>query len=335
MLHSRGATPDAESWFSLAKLRLNRLAAKYTVALVLLAFVILLGILAPRFRNPANLANILEQVSVAGIVAMGMTVLLITANFDLSVGGIVALSGLAFASVANATGLAAGMAAALLTGLALGVINGVTVTKLRVNSLIATLGTGLAYSGLAILLSSFPLTLEDTHWVDLVNRDFFGLAIPVYVFVVVALVTSWILRTRILGRYFYAVGANTEAARYAGVPVGRVQFVPFVATGLLCAIASILLVGQLGSALPDAGSSLPLQVIAAVVVGGVSIAGGYGTVGMAIVGVLMLGVVANGFNMLNLNPNFSSIFTGLILVFAVAVDAALRTRRKGSSSVSD
>lgn len=305
----------------------------YTVAVILLIFCILLAVAAPRFRDPGNLANILEQISVAGIVAMGMTMLLVTANFDLSIGGIVALSGMTMASVANSNGLVVGIVAALVVGLALGSFNGFIVTRLRVNSLIATLGTGLAFGGFAILASAIPITIEDTGWVDAVNGDYLGLSLPVYIFAVCIAFSAWLLRRTVLGRYFYAVGANSESARYAGVPVGRVQFIPFAITGVLCAIASVILVGQLGSALPDAGSTLPLQVIAAVVVGGVSIAGGYGTVSMAFVGVLMLGVVANGFNMLNLNPNFTSIFTGAILVFAVAVDAALRSRRTSTRNV--
>jgi ribose transport system permease protein len=308
--------------------RLARQLGQFAVPLVLVLMCVVLSIAAPRFLDYGNVTNVLEQVSVTGIVAMGMTALLVTGNFDLSIGGIVALTGMFAAKAINAYGEMTGVLVAVLVGAGLGAVNGFIVTRLGVNSLIATLGSGLAFSGIALNVSGpYPIGLESFGLMDLVAWRLFGIAFPVYVLAAVTIFTAWLLHLTVLGRRLYAVGANTDSARYAGIKVKQVQFLPFVITGVFCALASLILCGQLGSALPDAGSTLPLSVIAAVVVGGVSIAGGRGTVGMAIVGVLLIGVVSNGFNLLNLNSNYTNIFTGAILVIAVAIDHAMRTRR--------
>ena len=138
--------------------------------------------------------------------------------------------------------------------------------------------------------------------------------------------TAWFLHTTVGGRELFAVGANPEAARYSGLRVDRLRFIPFVIMAFLCALASLILTGLLNTADPAAGAHLPLDVIAATVVGGVSIAGGRGTVFMAVVGVLLIGVVSNGFNLLGLDPNYQSIFSGLIIIVAVAADSALQKR---------
>jgi len=316
----------------------NRHLHKYAVALVLLVICIYLSITTNTFLTTMNITNVLLQVSMIGIIAMGMTILLVSGNFDLSVGGIVALVGVVGAKSINSSGLVAGILIAVAFGLVLGAVNGVIVTRLGVNSLMATLGSGLAYSGLALLVSnSSPIAVEGSGLRDLVKAELLGIQMPILVFAAAIAAAAWFLHFTVGGREVYAVGANPDAARYAGVPINRVRFLPFVITGGLCSLASLILVGQLNTALPEAASTWALQVIAAVVVGGVSIAGGKGTVFMGVVGVLLIGVVNNGFNLENLDTNYQSIFTGAIIVAAVAIDtylsrrAALATSRVMSS----
>jgi ribose/xylose/arabinose/galactoside ABC-type transport system permease subunit len=305
----------------------NRHLHNYAVALVLAFLCLYLSVTTTTFLTSDNIANVLEQVSMIGIIAMGMTMLLVSGNFDLSVGGIVALVGVIAADVYNGSGLVLAVVVALAAGLALGSFNGLVVTVLRVNSLMATLGTGLAYSGLALLVSSSsPVALESTSMQKLVGGDVVGIPAPVIAFAAVIAASTWFLHATVGGREVYAVGANVDAARYAGVRVERVRFIPFAIVGVLCAVAALILMGQLNTALPDAAGSWALQVIAAAVVGGVSIAGGRGTIFMAVVGVLLIGVVNNGFNLKNLDANYQSIFTGAIIVLAVAVDSYLRKR---------
>jgi ribose/xylose/arabinose/galactoside ABC-type transport system permease subunit len=245
----------------------------------------------------------------------------------------VALIGIVAAQVIKADGIVPGILAALATGFVLGVVNGLVVTRLGVNSLVATLGTGLAFGGIAFLLcGSSPIFLSDRSLQQLVTTRWAGIPIPTFVFIAVVALSTWFLHTTNGGRQLFAVGANAEASRYAGIRVLRVQFLPFVVTGVLCAFAALVLTGLLNSADPAAGAKLPLQVIAAVVVGGVSIAGGRGTIFMAVVGVVLIGVVSNGFNLLNLDPNVENIFTGGIIVVAVAIDAFLRKRAAAATA---
>jgi ribose transport system permease protein len=299
----------------------------YAVFLVLLAICVVLSLVSSVFTTIDNLGNVSEQVSVVGVTAMGMTLLLVSGNIDLSVGGQVALIGVIVALAANGVNTPAGIVAGILVGLLLGAVNGLIVTRLAVNSLVATLGSGLAFGGVAFLLSgSQPIVLADRSLQDLMNLRLIRVPVPAYLFALVIAATAWFLHSTVGGRALFAVGANPEAARYAGLRVERIRFIPFVIMGFLCALASLILTGLLNTADPGAGARLPLDVIAATVVGGVSIAGGRGTVFMAVVGVLLIGVVSNGFNLLGFDPNYQSIFSGLIIIVAVAVDSALQKR---------
>jgi ribose transport system permease protein len=310
----------------------------YAVFLVLLAICVALSLLSSVFTTIDNLGNVSEQVSVVGVAAMGMTLLLVSGNIDLSVGGQVALIGVVVALAANGVNTPLGIVVGVLVGLVLGAVNGLIVTRLAVNSLVATLGSGLAFGGLAFLLSgSQPIVLTDRSLQDLMNLRLVRVPVPAYLFALVIAATAWFLHSTVGGRELFAVGANPEAARYAGLRLERVRFIPFVIMGGLCALASLILTALLNTADPGAGARLPLDVIAATVVGGVSIAGGRGTVFMAVVGVLLIGVVSNGFNLLGFDPNYQSIFSGLIIIVAVAVDSALQKRaaRVGSLAAED
>jgi len=302
----------------------NRLQ-NYSVLLVLVVLCIYLSFATDTFATFSNVQNVLQQVAVIGIIAMGMTMLLISGSFDLSVGGQVALLGVVIAKVGNSSGLASGIVCALVLSVLLGLINGLIVTRLGVNSLVATLGSGLAFGGAAFLLSgSAPIVLTSEGLQNAMTTTIAGFPLPVYMFLAVVAISAWFLHTTVGGRRLFAIGANEDAARYAGVPVARVRVIPFMVTGLWCGFAAIILTGLLASAQPDVGATYPLQVIAASVVGGVSISGGRGTVAMAVVGVLLIGVVSNGFNLLGLDSNYQNVFTGVIVIVAVAVDTALR-----------
>lgn len=297
----------------------------FSILLIFGIVFVALSLATPRFVTVTNLTNVLDQVALIGIIAMGMTVLLISGNFDLSVGGQVAFIGLVTVKIANSHGLAAGIVAGLGTGLACGLFNGFVVTTLRVNSLIATLGSGLIFSGLAFILAgSSPIYPTDTSFQDFAIADFLGLPAPGWVFIVVAVITGWLLHFTVGGREIYAVGENPQAARYAGVRSNRIRYFTFAYIGILCAVASLLLIGQLNVADPSAATTFPLDVIAATVLGGVSIAGGKGSVHMAVVGVFLIGMISNGFNLLNLDPNLYRVMTGSIIIAAVAFDGAVR-----------
>jgi ribose transport system permease protein len=303
----------------------RRVVQDYAVGIVLVVVCILLAVKSPQFSSKTNISNVLDQVSMIGIVTMGMAILLVSGNFDLSVGGVVGLSTVIAAKVTNSSGIAAGVAVGLLVATALGALNGVIVTKLRVNSLVATLGSGLAYTGIALLVSkSTPISLTHTKLTDFMSAKVAGISVPAYFFLGAILLSAWFLHVTVAGQQTFAVGANAEAARYAGVRVELIRFLPFVITGFFAGVASIILTGLLGSGVPDAANAWPLQIVAAAVVGGISIAGGRGTIAMGVLGVLLIGVINNGLNLLNFDAAYQNIVTGGILVAAVAVDAALQ-----------
>lgn len=303
----------------------RRIVQDYAVGVVLVAVCIYLTVRSPQFSSTTNISNVLDQVSMIGIITMGMAILLVSANFDLSIGGMVGLVTVITAKVINSQGVAVGVLVGVGVAVVLGAVNGVIVTKLKVNSLVATLGSGLAYTGLALLVSkSTPIPLEDTTLTDFMNTKMLGISMPAYFFLGAIIVAAWYLHVTVGGQQTYAVGANADAARYAGVRVDLIRFLPFVLTGLFAGVASVILTGLLGSGVPTAAAAWPLQVVAAAVVGGISIAGGRGTIAMAVLGVLLIGVINNGLNLLNFDAAYQSIATGCILVFAVAVDAALQ-----------
>ncbi|MEV7398634.1 ABC transporter permease [Aeromicrobium sp. NPDC092404] len=306
----------------------------YAVGVVLLAVCAYLAIRSPQFSTASNVSNVLDQVSMIGIITMGMAILLVSANFDLSIGGMACLSSVVIAKVANAEGVAAGVVVGVGVAVLLGALNGLIVTVLRVNSLVATLGTGLAYSGMALLLSNnTAITIESTSLSDFMSTRALGVSLPAYLFAAVIAVSAWYLHVTVAGQQTFAVGGNAEAARYAGVRVSLIRFIPFVLTGLFVGIASVILTGLLGGGVPTAAAAWPLQVVAGAVVGGISIAGGRGTIAMGVLGVLLIGVMNNGLNLLNFDAAYQNITTGTILVVAVAIDAALQASWRGRPAV--
>ena len=299
----------------------------YAVAFVLVGMGLYLTFATDNFATYLNIANVLEQVSTIGIIAVAMTVLLVTGNFDLSIGGIAAFVGVTGVAAINEFGTVTGCILAMLVATALGTINGFIVVYLRVNSLVATLGSGLAFSGVAFVVTdSSPVPSRNDGLRDFVSADVLRVPVPVLIFAAMALLFFYILRFSVFGRQCYAVGANPEASRFAGIRVPLIQFLPFVMVGLMAGLAGMVLAGLLNSGQPSAAASWPLGVIAAVVVGGVSISGGRGTVFQAIVGVLLIGLIDNGFNLLDLHPSYRNIFTGSVIVGAVALDSAVRRR---------
>ncbi len=305
---------------------LERHGQKLAVPGVLLLFVAYMGISSPVFLQGSNLINIASTISPITIVAMGMALLLISGNFDLSVGGVGALGVVAGSLIINHAGTLAGVMALLVTGLLCGVINGFIVTIVGVNSLVATLGTGYIWSGLAyVLAGSSPITLSTNDLPNMITYAPGGIQVSVIIALAVIAIAFWYSRT-IAGHSLYAVGANREAARLAGVPVTLVSFIPFILTGLFAAIASIVTIAFIGGGVPETGTDWPLQAIAAAVVGGISITGGEGSIFAAVVGMALIGVVQNGLVLLGINSNLQTVALGIVIILAVAADVRFRQR---------
>ncbi|MEM8852334.1 MAG: ABC transporter permease [Pseudomonadota bacterium] len=317
--------------------------ARYAAPLFLLALVILFAILEPRFLHPLNLMNILRQVSISGLVAIGMTFVILTAGIDLSVGSLVALCGLAAAYVAKgglddrfAIGATAdasnpvilAMLAAVAVGMACGALQGLAVTRLRVPPFVVTLGGLTAWRGAALLLSGGgPISGFEMGYVWWGQGRVWGIPVPVIVFAMAALLAHAVLSQTRFGLHVYATGGNAPASELNGVDVKRTTFAVYVIVGFFCGVASFLLSARLNSAEAVAGMGLELDVIAAVVIGGTSLFGGLGSIFGTVVGVLLIGVLRNGLVLMNVSSFVQQILIGLILVLAVAIDQRAKERR--------
>lgn len=291
------------------------------VILVLLCIAISIG--APQFYSVDNIIAILRQCSLVLIIAAGMTMLLIAAEVDLSVGASLAFSGVVAMDITNKTGsVLLGASAGILFGGAVGLFNGLVVTKLKVNSLIATIATMMILQGSVYLYSREAV--QNTHlqkaFTDISTGYVGPVPIPVIIAAVVFLVAYVVLSRTTFGRYIYAVGANQRAARLSGVRPERLKLVVFVVTGLLTGLVGLILASLMNAGQPTAGRGFELTVVAAVILGGTSLAGGRGSLMGTLLGVLVLKVIDNGIIILRWHQDLQMVVPGLVIILATYLD---------------
>lgn len=315
----------------------RRLAARNEagLAIALVVIIAFFSVSSEYFLSPINITNVLGQASLAMIAGVGVAMVFISGEVDISIGSILAAAAIPMIEIMNLTGsMELGILAALALGLAIGAVNGFLSAYAGINSLIVTLGTLFVLRG-AVYLYTGKTAIPDRVYLDsffeIGNGRIFGLVpYPAIIALVILVAFIYVLTRRRFGRKVYAVGGNAEVARLAGFDVKRVKFTCFVISGVLASVAGILLASRVGSAQYVAGVGFEFQVVAAVVLGGVSLAGGIGSlVGMAL-GVLVLAFVANGLGMLNVNTEWQLVITGLVIIAAVAFDEwKRRTRSAG------
>lgn len=295
---------------------------------VVIAFVVLfigLSIGSEAFLSTRNFVNILDQYSPLLIIAAAETAVIIGGNFDLSAGAIYALSGVLAAKAAIVVNPWIGFAIALTIALAIGLLNGLIIAWLRMNSFVATLATGLMFRGLAVALThGFLVMVPDQRYTVLGRGTIAGIKVNILLMVGFVLLTAFVLARTWLGRHIYAVGGNREAARLSGVRVERIQILTFVWCGFAAGLAGLIASSRVGTGQADAGNLIELTAIAAVVIGGTSIMGGEGAVWRSVLGVLLLALISNGFNMLTVAPYYQDMVKGAIIVLAVALDVWAR-----------
>jgi ribose transport system permease protein len=318
-----------------------RIPETAALAGVLLALFVVFSITSPYFFNNKNIIVILQQVVRIGIVACPATLLLISGQFDLSVGSVAGFTGMLVAILASPTdptkpGLAFGLPleVALLLGiggaLLIGLVNAVSVTVLRVNALITTLGTLAIFRGSTKVLGNGQTIRLDNFGAMGVNTVF-GLPIPVYILAFVVVGSWFVLRYTTYGRSMYAIGASPTAARLAGIRTNRDVFIGFMLSAGLAGLAGLILLSQVGAAAIGSGEGLELAVVTAVVLGGTSLAGGRGGIAGTILAVLIIGVLRNGLVQLGVQSYWIEVATGLLLLAAVAFDQ-LRIRLTKSAA---
>ena len=296
------------------------------VLLALIAFIALVSVLAPhvtggKFLTWTNVLNVFRQQTYIGIIACGMTLVMITGNIDLSVGSQLTLMTVMCAQQSNRLG----NGAILLTigiGIACGLINGLLISGLKLNAFITTLGTGSVYGALTLILASGQTIRTETKLFETLGSGtiFGAIPVPVLVLLVVVIVFAFLLSRTVFGQRLYAIGANPKAARFSGIHSRRDVAVTYVLNGLCCAIAAIVLISRSVSANPQIGASKEMDIILAVVLGGTSILGGKGSVWGTVVGFLFIGFMSSGFTFLQFDQYMQWIVMGVILIIALAID---------------
>jgi ribose/xylose/arabinose/galactoside ABC-type transport system permease subunit len=300
-------------------------AQQWGIILVLIALILILAIASPVFLSARNIRNVLQQISTLGILSMGMTVLMISGGIDLSVGACISVAAVTMGTMIKA-GLPAELAilVGLLIGCTIGLINGTLAAYTRAHPFILTLGTMTLLQGVAIYITKgYPITDlgERFEWIGgkRLSTPVPGLEIPVIVilFFLVMIACYVMLRFTRFGRLAYAIGGNEYTTYLSGIPVKRYKILFYVLCGFFAGLAAVVLSSRISSALPTMGDVYTLQAIGAVVIGGVPLTGGRGSVWGTFTGVLLLGVIANGLNLLHLDYSLQYMLTGLIIIVAV------------------
>lgn len=296
------------------------------VGLVLL--VVVLSLTAPNFLTTRNLLNVVDQVTVLGILALGATAIIITGGIDLSVGSVLALCTMVLGWLSHEGGwpLWLAMIAAVAVGAVAGAINGVGVTFAKLPPFIATLAMMSIARGLANLITDGEQIVGYPDWFfSLSSTRYLGFLTVTSISLIVVYIVGWlILRYRPSGRSVYAIGGGQEVARLSGINVKRITLSVYLIGGALAGLAGIVLATRLDSSQPSAGTGQELDTIAAVVIGGASLSGGVGRVSGTIIGVLIIGLLRNGLNLLGVSPFIQSILIGLVIALAVMGDALRR-----------
>lgn len=304
----------------------SKILFKYKSLIGLIGFAVIISFLNPRFLTTPNLLNILRQTSINSLIAVGMTFVIITGGIDLSVGSSLALTGAISAwLIISGVHPVVAFVATLGAGALIGVVNGLIISKGKAQPFIATLAVMTAVRGITLLFTDGrPLGLGHESNAEVFSKIgtgyFLGIPIPVYIMIIAFGVAYYILRHTRLGRRVYALGGNEEASVLSGINVDQVKIAVYGISGMLAAVAGVVITARLNSAQPTAGSGYELDAIAAVVLGGTSLTGGVGSVLGTIVGVLIIGVLNNSLNLMNVSSHYQLLIKGVVILVAVLID---------------
>lgn len=300
---------------------------------ILLPFSLLFVVLtfsSGSFLNTTNLLNILDQQSSLLIIAAAGTLVLVTGGIDLSVGATYAFASVVSAQYAEKHSILSSVILGVALGLIVGIINGVVVAYLKINPLIATLAMSFVIGGLGSKFTKGNLIVltDKPEYGKIAQSVWLGVNTSIWIMAVIVVLLGILLTRTIIGRYMIAAGGNAQAARLAGVRVNRVRIIAFALSGAAAAVAGIIDASRVLSASAALGSTLAFTVLAGIVVGGTSIAGGDGSVWLTVVGVLFIALIGNGFDLLGIDPLYQQITLGLILLVAVGIDAYGRSHQR-------
>ena len=295
---------------------------KFSPLILLIGMMIVASVLSDVFLTPRNIINIIRAVSVIGIVALGQTLLIITCNFDMSVGSVVAFSGILAVVSQPLAGLLPSMIIALLGGILVGLINGIIVTKTRANAFLITLGMQVFVYSIALIITRARTLYAKIPSFNVLGRGVLWGFLPysVIIFLSLALIFKFILKTTVYGRNLYAIGGNEEACRLAGIPTDTIKIVTFTLCGFIAALAGLILTSRLNSTTARGGLGMDFESVIAVVIGGTNLFGGTGGTLKTICGVLILGVLTNLLILMNAPYEVQSICKALLFLSVVWIN---------------
>ncbi len=294
----------------------------YAVLILIVLLMIILTLSSEAFLTPRNLLNILNQNTPLAIIASALTLVIIVGGFDLSTAAIFAVASVTAAWIAINYNPYVGLLVAPLIGIVLGYLNGIIITSLKVHSFLSTIATSLVFRGMAILITGgflIPVRMKEFTWLG--REKIFDIHVAVYILLVFAIISTFILNRTTIGRYIFAIGGNEDASILSGIKVNLVKIFAFSFCGFASGIAAAVQVSRISLGTSQAGLGMELQAIAAVILGGTSIYGGSGAVWRSIAGVMLLALINNGFNILNADPFYKDLTTGLVIIAAVALTA--------------
>ncbi len=304
------------------KRKIQNLIAENKILIILVLIVVVITIIDGRFIRPTNLINVLLHASINGIMALGMTTLIISGNFDLSIGSTLSVAGMIAIILQPRFGLVIPIIIAILAGCLIGLINGVIVTYGRVNAFITTLGTMIILKGLALSMNNeapVPNTIPVFNEIGLGKIGM--IPYPVLYFIGFIIIFWLFMGHTTFGRNAYAIGGNELSAKISGINVNLYKITYFVLSGFCAALAGVILASRLNTGSPVFGDPTPLIVISAVILGGTALSGGIGTIRATILGVLVLGVVNTGMDLLNVQSYYQFVVRGSILVIVILIEA--------------
>lgn len=301
--------------------KLKQALYRYRYVMILLAVVVVLTVASPKFFSANNFLNILWAVSIVGMISMGSTFVILVGKIDLSVGQTAALAGIIAAMAINAdVPVAVSMGAALLTGALIGISNGVLVSQLQIPEFITTLATGSIITGIAQMVSEGKTisVIDKKDYIFWGSGKIVGIPVPIYCFVVIFMLAFILLSRTVYGRKCYLVGGNPKASRVSNVSVKKTIILAYVLSGMAAGFGGVILSALNQQANSSTANGYELDVIAAIVIGGASMSGGVGTIQGTVFGVILIGLINNGLNLLSVPGTWHPIVKGLIIIAAVA-----------------
>lgn len=306
--------------------RNKELLIKYKSVIGLIVFSLIIAIFNDRFLTIGNILNVLRQTSINSVIAAGMTFIILTGGIDLSVGSTLALTGAIMASLLSAgVPLPIAILLTIVLGAFIGFLNGLIIAKGKVQPFIATLAMMTIIRGATLIFTNGrPISTGDFPGADqfywLGSGRLFGIPAPIYVTILIFVLAYYLLKHTSLGRYVYALGGNEEATKLSGINVDLIKYKVYAISGALAAVAGLIVTARLSSAQPQAGSGYELDAIAAVVLGGTSLAGGKGGVIGTIIGALIIGILNNALNLMDVTSYYQLLAKGVVILIAVLID---------------